>query len=292
MMSFASRPVEDLLADRRVGSTRQASDWVHGMWTKWCRKASGRARRTSAGQRVEVVVVDHHDRLLVALDLLDHRAREVLVDDVVAELEGLDLLAADVRRVGEVPQVVLDEPQHRVRERRCRSGRRPSGSEATRRTWYAPPSGSSTAKGLPPCSREARRRPRPSSPTRSRSPRGARRGPSAPSRARRRRAAPRRRRSNVTGPRLETRTSGAAAGRRSGALPLQRGEDPQPVAQQARHQEVRAHVLLAGAPESLAELRVARGSRARAARTPRRCRRGSPRRRPRSAAGSRRRCRR
>ena len=68
------------------------------------------------GERVEVVVVDHHDRLCGALDLLHDRPREVLVDDVVAELERLDLLAADVRRVREVPQVVLDEPQHRVRE--------------------------------------------------------------------------------------------------------------------------------------------------------------------------------
>ena len=68
------------------------------------------------GQRVQVVVVHHHDRLLDLGDLLDHGAREVLVDDVVAELEGLDLVAADVGRVGEVPEVVLDEPQHRVGE--------------------------------------------------------------------------------------------------------------------------------------------------------------------------------
>ena len=34
----------------RFGSTRQASDCVHGMCTKWCRKTSGRARRTSAGR--------------------------------------------------------------------------------------------------------------------------------------------------------------------------------------------------------------------------------------------------
>ena len=44
------------------------------------------------------------------------RVGEVLVDDVVAVLERLDLVAADVRRVGEVPEVVLDEPQHRVGE--------------------------------------------------------------------------------------------------------------------------------------------------------------------------------
>jgi hypothetical protein len=67
-------------------------------------------------QRVEVIVVDHHDRLAHVLELLDDRAREVFVDDVVAELEGLDLLAADVRGVRQVPQVMLDEPQHRVGE--------------------------------------------------------------------------------------------------------------------------------------------------------------------------------
>jgi hypothetical protein len=68
------------------------------------------------GQRVQVIVMDHHHRLLHALELLDHGSREVLVDGVVAELEGLDLLATDVRRVGQIPEVVLDEPQHRVRE--------------------------------------------------------------------------------------------------------------------------------------------------------------------------------
>jgi hypothetical protein len=67
-------------------------------------------------QRVEVVVVDHHDRFDDAVDLVDHGPCEVLVDDVVAELERLDLVAADVRRVRDVPQVVLNEPQHRVGE--------------------------------------------------------------------------------------------------------------------------------------------------------------------------------
>ena len=58
--------------------------------------------------------MEHHDGLVVALDLLEHRAREVLVDGAVALLVGVDLVAADVRRVREVPEVVLDEPQHRV----------------------------------------------------------------------------------------------------------------------------------------------------------------------------------
>jgi hypothetical protein len=61
-----------------------------------------------------VVVVDHHDRLVLAVDLVDHRAREVPVDRLVALLERVDLVAADVRGVAQVPQVVLDEPEHRV----------------------------------------------------------------------------------------------------------------------------------------------------------------------------------
>jgi hypothetical protein len=68
------------------------------------------------GQRVEVVVVNHHDRIVDVGDLVDDDAGEILVDDVVAELEGFDLVAADVRRVRQVPEVVLDEPQHRVGE--------------------------------------------------------------------------------------------------------------------------------------------------------------------------------
>src|SRR3954447_2265375 len=54
-------------------------------------------------------------------------------------------------------------------------------------------------------------------------------------------------RSNVAGPRLETRISGMS-------LPTQPPEDAEPVAQQARREEVLAHVLLAGATELLAEL--------------------------------------
>jgi hypothetical protein len=43
-------------------------------------------------QRVEVVVVHHHDGLLLPVDLLQHGGREVVVDDVVAVIEGLDVL--------------------------------------------------------------------------------------------------------------------------------------------------------------------------------------------------------
>ena len=145
------------------------------------------------GERVEVVVVDHHDRLGDALELLDDRAGEVLVDDVVAELEGLDLLAADVRRVREIPQVVLDEPQHRVGEDVVEAvvglgvGDDEPDLELAPRRASAPGRRGRRARARP------RRRTR-SSPRRSRSLRGARPAPSAPSPARPSRAAPRRRR--------------------------------------------------------------------------------------------------
>jgi hypothetical protein len=65
---------------------------------------------------VEVVVVEHHHRLLLALDRPDHAVRDVVVDHLVALLPRVHLGLADVRRVGEVPEVVLDEPQDRVRD--------------------------------------------------------------------------------------------------------------------------------------------------------------------------------
>src|ERR1035438_1183694 len=69
---------------------------------------------TPAPEGLSVKDLEKSTRLGDAGDLVDDRPREVLVDDVVAELEGLDLVAPDVRGVGEVPQVVLDEPQQRV----------------------------------------------------------------------------------------------------------------------------------------------------------------------------------
>jgi hypothetical protein len=68
------------------------------------------------GGGVEVVVVEHHHRLLLALDRPDHAIGDVVVDDLVALLPGVHLGLADVRRVGEVPEVVLDEPEDRVRD--------------------------------------------------------------------------------------------------------------------------------------------------------------------------------
>ena len=76
----------------------------------------GPRRAHDRRQRVEVVVVDHHDRLVDAVDLARATAaREVLVDDLVAVLEGLDLvLRGCPGALDRSQQVVLDEPQHRV----------------------------------------------------------------------------------------------------------------------------------------------------------------------------------
>ena len=66
------------------------------------------------GRQVEVVVVQHHHGLFAARRLLEHGLGEVFVHHAVALVVGLHLVAADVRRVREVPEVVLDEPEHRV----------------------------------------------------------------------------------------------------------------------------------------------------------------------------------
>ena len=115
MMSFASSPVK-ISSRMRDGQHPPGVRLRPGDVDEVVQEHVRARSAHQVGQRVEVVVVHHHHRLARALQLLHHRPREVLVDGVVAELERLDLLAADVRRVGEVPQVVLDEPQHRVGE--------------------------------------------------------------------------------------------------------------------------------------------------------------------------------
>ena len=64
--------------------------------------------------RVQVVVVEHHERVGLVLDRGEHRPGDVRVHGLVAVVPRVGLLAADVRRVGEVPEVVLDEPEDRV----------------------------------------------------------------------------------------------------------------------------------------------------------------------------------
>jgi hypothetical protein len=63
-----------------------------------------------------VVVVQHDHRVLLTLDRPDHAVGHVVVHDLVALLPRVHLGLPDVRRVGEVPEVVLDEPQDRVRD--------------------------------------------------------------------------------------------------------------------------------------------------------------------------------
>ena len=104
----------DLLADHRgqhAPGVRLAPRDMHEVVEEHIRADAPDQSR----QGVQVIVVHHHDGPLESLDLVHHRPREVLVDRVVTELERLGLVAPDVRRIREIPQVMLDEPQHRVR---------------------------------------------------------------------------------------------------------------------------------------------------------------------------------
>ena len=69
--------------------------------------------------QVELVVVDHDQRPLGQLmSHLDDAPRDLAIDlDVTVGPRGVDL-AVDVRLLRKVPQVVLDEPQDRVRDDR------------------------------------------------------------------------------------------------------------------------------------------------------------------------------
>ena len=94
-------------------AARQASGWVQGCG----RSGAGTGPAALAdvlGRQVEVVVVQHHHGLFAARRLLEHGLGQVFVHHAVALVVGLHLVAADVRRVREVPEVVLDEPEHRV----------------------------------------------------------------------------------------------------------------------------------------------------------------------------------
>ena len=79
------------------------------------------------GDAVQLVVVQQHQRVAPVAGraaapapvgppahLVDHGLGELLVHHEVAVVPGVHLLGPDVRVAAEVPQVVLDEPQHRV----------------------------------------------------------------------------------------------------------------------------------------------------------------------------------
>ena len=111
------QPVEDLVADlgrQHAPGIRLRPRDVHEVVQERVRTGLPDHRR----EGVELVVVDHDDRLVLAVDLLQHRLGEILGDNVVAELERLDLVAPD----------------------------------ATKRTRKLPPCGTSFSNERPPCS--------------------------------------------------------------------------------------------------------------------------------------------
>ncbi len=108
-------PLEDRLAD----PPRQhppAVGLCPGDVDEVVEKGVGTLGADHPGRRVEVVVVQHHQRPVAPVDLAQHRLGDVAVDCLVAVVPGIELLLADVGRVGEVPEVVLDEPEDRVRD--------------------------------------------------------------------------------------------------------------------------------------------------------------------------------
>ena len=78
-----------------------------------------RVRRALAHElrrEVEVVVVEEDRRLGLGLELLEHGLGEGLVDLRVAAVPGVLQRDVDRRLVRELPEVVLEEPEHRVRD--------------------------------------------------------------------------------------------------------------------------------------------------------------------------------
>jgi hypothetical protein len=80
--------------------------------------AGGSTRHESGcgqGHEVELIVLQEHGGPAAAgLHLLGHRVGDALVHGGVPGLEGVHEDAVDVRGVGQVPQVVLDEPEQGV----------------------------------------------------------------------------------------------------------------------------------------------------------------------------------
>ena len=76
----------------------------------------GRALAYEPRREIEVVVVEEDRCLGVGLELVGHRRREALVHAHVAVRPGVLERDVDRRRVGQLPQVVLQKPEHRVRD--------------------------------------------------------------------------------------------------------------------------------------------------------------------------------
>ena len=158
---------------------------------------------------------------------------------------------------------MLDEPQHRVREDVVEALVGRSGPTRRAARWYEPPAGDSTSNGRPPASSafstsssviaeaihiasrcEARPVSAVTSPPLAALDLAVRAEGDRPAVGD----------EDERAPVAHQAGSAAAAAAAAGAPPFERrGDDLQVVAQVARHEEVLAHVLLAAAPERLAE---------------------------------------
>ena len=219
----------------------------------------GPRRADDRGRRVQVVVVEHHQRLLARLDRPQDRLGDVVVDHRVAGVPGVGLLLADVGGVGEVPEVVLDEPQDRVRDHVVEAvvglGLGLDHEHVVGDTVELDPDRGTLAlardldvlvghRGGDP------ERPAVSDQARERGHQAAAAAldlPFAVGSALELRRAPVRRRSRDAGRTYQLSIPGSGA---------ELGEEVEPVAQQARRQEVLAGVLLARPPEPLRELGI------------------------------------
>ena len=246
---------------------------------------------------VEVVVVEHHQRPLATLDLAEDGLGDVAVDGLVAVVPGVQLLLADVGSVGEVPEVVLDEPEDRVGDHVVEAvvglgvaadQQHPVVDPVDRELdWPAALLGD----------RDVLVGHRRGDPERLavRDEAGKRRDQAAA-------AAPHGALAGLVALELRRPAVGdddqrIGVGHRPPAYPdrsrlcIQLAEQLQPVAQQARREELAAGMFLARPPQPLAQLGVGEDLEAALARTRRASRPGSRSCRSRSAAGCRRRCR-
>ncbi len=125
-MSLPSRPSTTAFADV-LGEHPPVVALRPGDVDELVQEGAGTGGPDVRSDAVELVVVQQHQRVApvagraaaplpvgAPAHLVHHGLRELLVDDQVAVVPGVHLLGADVGMAAEVPEVVLDEPQHRV----------------------------------------------------------------------------------------------------------------------------------------------------------------------------------
>src|ERR671931_265832 len=113
-----SAPTRSLAERRKL--TRQRWAWKpitsFASSPSWIEQRIGNALADEARHEVEVIVVHEDRRLSVCLELLGDRVGEALVHARVALLPGVLQRDVDRRRVGQLPEVVLEEPEDGVRD--------------------------------------------------------------------------------------------------------------------------------------------------------------------------------